>query len=109
MIAPGNHWILDSLRGAPPPGEAIGRYRARCFLAKYKKSPEIRGISFYSVAAITAASGAAAAGGAADAFVAGLFGAVDGVACAAQDGGQDGDDEKIHITSFLSCSASRRP
>ena len=24
MIAPGNHWILDSLRGAPPPGEAMG-------------------------------------------------------------------------------------
>ena len=24
VIAPGNHWILDSLRGAPPPGEAIG-------------------------------------------------------------------------------------
>ena len=24
VIAPGNHWILDSLRGAPPPGEAMG-------------------------------------------------------------------------------------
>ena len=24
MIAPGNHWIKDSLRGAPPPGEAMG-------------------------------------------------------------------------------------
>ena len=24
VIAPGNHWILDSLRGAPPPGEAFG-------------------------------------------------------------------------------------
>ena len=24
MIAPGNHWIYDSLRGAPPPGEAMG-------------------------------------------------------------------------------------
>ena len=23
VIAPGNHWIMDSLRGAPPPGEAI--------------------------------------------------------------------------------------
>ena len=23
VIAPGNHWILDSLRGAPPPGEAF--------------------------------------------------------------------------------------
>ena len=23
VIAPGNHWIIDSLRGAPPPGEAI--------------------------------------------------------------------------------------
>ena len=23
VIAPGNHWILDSLRGAPPPGEAM--------------------------------------------------------------------------------------
>ena len=28
VIAPGNHWILDSLRGAPPPGEAFGRCRA---------------------------------------------------------------------------------
>ena len=26
VIAPGNHWIYDSLRGAPPPGEAF-----RCF------------------------------------------------------------------------------
>ena len=26
MIAPGNHWIYDSLRGAPPPGEAFGWY-----------------------------------------------------------------------------------
>ena len=25
VIAPGNHWIYDSLRGAPPPGEAIWR------------------------------------------------------------------------------------
>ena len=25
VIAPGNHWIIDSLRGAPPPGEAILR------------------------------------------------------------------------------------
>ena len=24
VIAPGNHWIMDSLRGAPPPGEAMG-------------------------------------------------------------------------------------
>ena len=23
VIAPGNHWISDSLRGAPPPGEAF--------------------------------------------------------------------------------------
>ena len=64
---------------------------------------------FDSVAAISIASGAAAAGGAADAFVAGLFGAVDGVACAAENGGQDGNDEKIHITFFLSCFASGRP
>ena len=32
VIAPGNHWIYDSLRGAPPPGEAIGAYAPKGFL-----------------------------------------------------------------------------
>ena len=30
VIAPGNHWISDSLRGAPPPGEAFGWKPATC-------------------------------------------------------------------------------
>ena len=30
VIAPGNHWIYDSLRGAPPPGEAIGVLPHQC-------------------------------------------------------------------------------
>ena len=65
--------------------------------------------SFYSVSALSVTSGASAAGGAADAFSAGLFGAPDIVSRTAQDGGEDGDDEKIHFTSFLSWPASRRP
>ena len=31
VIAPGNHWIYDSLRGAPPPGEAMGASRQMVF------------------------------------------------------------------------------
>jgi len=29
MIAPGNHWDFDPLRGAPPPGEGFGAAEAR--------------------------------------------------------------------------------
>ena len=37
VIAPGNHWILDSLRGAPPPGEAMGAAAPEDFVGICKK------------------------------------------------------------------------
>ena len=37
MIAPGNHWIMDSLRGAPPPGEAFGVLPHQRFLGKMER------------------------------------------------------------------------
>ena len=63
MIAPGNHWISDSLRGAPPPGEAMGaaapetlfdklnRNLGSGFLSEYAKSTETmaKGIGNWAV------------------------------------------------------------
>ena len=39
VIAPGKHWILDSLRGAPPPGEALVCCRTRGFLTRSRMPP----------------------------------------------------------------------
>ena len=52
----------------------------------------------FLLSAVAAAACAAAAAGAADALSAGLLGTVDCVARAAQDGGDDQNDDQIHIT-----------